>query len=147
MISEKEVLTFLRRGKGIDRIIRAYSDEIKRLEILAKSCGGFSYEEKVQKSPSLTARFESYIQKAVDKSKELEVKLIEKEQVLSEIMKVIDSLEDTDQQAVLIYKYVEGLPFYKVYRKANLSKSSMYRVHDKAIKALAKNWEKVGKNL
>lgn len=146
MTSNEEVKKYLNSIKRQDRYIKALADEIRSLEIRANTFSGVGFDERVQSSTPLQARFTSYVDKAIDKSKELEKIMIQREKELVEAIRFIDSLESNLEKEILMYKYIEGYPFWKVANKLCMSKSQMYRLHDSAVNKLAIKWEKMGKN-
>lgn len=144
MATEKEVKAYLNKGNGLDRVISIIQDNIKRNKILATCYGSMNSSDKVQTSTNITARFTELVNDSIDQEQELREIIAKREKTLTNIIKVIDTLDDNEEKEVLLYKYVDGLRFYQIYRKANMSKSKMYRVHDRAIKHLAESWENLG---
>ena len=149
MATIEETKQYLNRAYRLDRLIQLDVDEIRRLETLAGCYGGFSTDERVQTSSSNTAKFTGFIDKAVDKSKELEGSMIEKEELLTEIRNTINELDDNLEIEILSYRYMQYKSFYDISLMINYSKSTIYKIHDQAIVKLSKIlWQKerIGQN-
>ena len=149
MATIDETKQYLNRAYRLDRLIQLDADEIRRLETLAGCYGGFSTDERVQTSSSNTAKFTGFIDKAVDKSKELEGSMIEKEELLTEIRNTINELDDNLEIEILSYRYMQYKSFYDISLMINYSKSTIYKIHDQAIVKLSKIlWQKerIGQN-
>ena len=138
MATIEETKQYLNRAYRLDRLIQLDVDEIRRLETLAGCYGGFSTDERVQTSSSNTAKFTGFIDKAVDKSKELEGSMIEKEELLTEIRNTINQLDDNLEIEILSYRYMQYKSFYDISLMINYSKSTIYKIHDQAIVKLSK---------
>ena len=138
MATIDETKQYLNRAYRLDRLIQLDADEIRRLETLAGCYGGFSTDERVQASSSNTAKFTGFIDKAVDKSKELEGSMIEKEDLLTEIRNTINQLDDNLEIEILSYRYMQYKSFYDISLMVNYSKSTIYKIHDQAIEKLSK---------
>ena len=138
MATIEETKQYLNRAYRLDRLIQLDADEIRRLETLAGCYGGFSTDERVQTSSSNTAKFTGFIDKAADKSKELEGSMIEKEDLLTEIRNTINKLDDNLEIEILSYRYMQYKSFYDISLMVNYSKSTIYKIHDQAIEKLSK---------
>lgn len=138
MATIEETKQYLNRAYRLDRLIQLDADEIRRLETLAGCYGGFSTDERVQTSSYNTAKFTGFIDKAVDKSKELETSMIEKEELLTEIRNTINELDDNLEIEILSYRYMQYKSFYDISLMINYSKSTIYKIHDQAIEKLSK---------
>ena len=146
-MTEKKIKAYLNKANGLERTIRFLKDEINRTKILAECYGSIGNSERVQTSTKADARFTELVHESLEYQQKLEEVYKKKVNFLSEVTDVIMTLQSNEEQQVLLYKYVEGLRFYQVAKKAKMSKSTMYRVETRAIKKLAKNWEKLGIDL
>lgn len=143
---EKQVIAFLMQAKNIQWETEHIKDLINQSRVLSETYGGIQTSEKVQTSPSLEANFTKWFEKKFEAERRMLEVMAERQEVLADIIEVIHTLEDSDQIKVLTLRYVDRLRYWQVAKKAHMSKSKMYEVHNKAISILAKNVEKFGKN-
>ena len=137
MATIEETKQYLNRAYRLDRLIQLDADEIRRLEILAGCYGGFSTDERVQTSASNTAKFTGFIDKAIDRSKELEKSMIDKENILTEVRDLIHKLDDNLEIEIMTYRYIQYFSFGMIAKKAHVGKSTAHQIHEAALAKLS----------
>lgn len=129
----EETKKWLNRGYRLDYLIRLDKLKIKELEELSTTLGGFNSTEKVQTSPKLATKYEKYIFDKDKRINSLKSRINERERILEEIDKIINSLEDNLEIEILSYRYLYFMSFRQMEEVAYISKSKCQQIHDKAI--------------
>ena len=128
---------FLDRPYHIKKKIRYLELELDRYKVMMNSIPQPSYGTvRVDKTPS----GETPNQKALEKYYETEDKIAEKkaelERVTSEILNVIDKLENEEYRLILKYKYLDQMIWTEIADKLYLGYSTVRRYHNIAITQL-----------
>jgi len=82
------------------------------------------------------APFVKWVYKALDAEQELKDLEAKLEKVKTEIETAISKLTDEEMEQVLIYHYIDWLPWSVIESKMFLSKSSLMRIHRNALEKL-----------
>ena len=131
-----ELKKWLNRGYRLQQLINLDKQKIKELEELSTTLGGFDSSEKVQNSPGLEPKYEKYIFDKDGRVSALKERIKEREKILEEIDKVINSLDDNLEIEILSYRYLKFMSFRKMEGVAYISKSKCRQIHDKAIEKI-----------
>ncbi len=125
---------FLRQYKTILIRIKAKKEQIKRLREMAEyvspggSFGvhGVSTGDKIGEASASIADIENDIK--------ADMKALAKKR--KEIMRVINSVDDSKQKKVLKLRYINCLEFSEIARKMNYSLSMIYKIHENGLENL-----------
>lgn len=125
---------YLGRAKNIDRKIRLIHEEIVRLRELSRSISGTSVtDEKVQHSKNIDAPFVTYIEKIIEKEKELQAEAEELSKVHIETLRAIDTLKDIEERMVLKCKYLYDYSWLETAQALHMGQSSAIRLYQRAL--------------
>ena len=112
-------------------------EKMKEWERLSHSVPSPSFDEPyVDRSRSYKAPFERWILKILDYKPKVEEKYKELFRAKDHLMDTISGLDDPLEQFVLIYRYVNLLPWDEVFDKMNLKKRRVFAIHSNAISKL-----------
>ena len=92
--------------------------------------------DRVSKSRSTAAPFESMVLKIVELEQRLDALKEKRDKLCAEIMMTIESLENEDHKAVLVLRYLQDLEWGLVAAKVNASIATVYRWHRAALQKL-----------
>ncbi len=143
MLTNEEVKKWLNRAYKLDELIQLDKKKIEEWNELATTIGGFSNDEKVQKSVNLETPFVGKLIKKDEAIRKYNERIIERYNIKEEIDEIINSLDDNEIIQVLDYRYLQFVEFRKIAKIMNYSQSSIYRLHEKGLIQVA---EKLGVN-
>ena len=132
-----ETITFLKRARPINNIIKRKQEEIEELRNLASGIAKINSTDRVQTSPEHD-KIGEIIGKIVDLEHEISLEIGRYIDAQKEIIKKIDELESMDQRNVLYMRYLKGRTFEYIAENTGDSLSTVYRLHKKAVKNIAK---------
>lgn len=133
-----ETKLWLNRAYKIDELAQLDKKKIQEWEELATTIGGFSTDEKVQKSTNTETAFISKLFKKDEAIKKYNDRIIARYQAKEEIDEVINSLKNHDMIQVLDYRFLQFQSFQKIADIMYMSKSVVYRLYEKGVIEVAK---------
>ncbi len=126
-------------------------DEIKRLKMKIKHQkeaiefydarsraipGPIYDEERVDRTPSGKAYFENPILKKLDVEKSMEENIDKLNELINKACLKLENLENINHRYVILYRDILGKTFDEVSSLMNLAKSSVYRIHNEALRVI-----------
>lgn len=93
-------------------------------------------EERVSKSRSTDAPFTKMVHKVIELEEKVEALKEKRDQLQSEIMAVIETLDDEDYKSLLILRYLQDLEWGMVCAKLSIAKTTAMRWHREAIRKI-----------
>lgn len=128
---------YLSQAKRFDRMTMNKVQEIERYKDLLYSTTASTKQDVVQSSGDKD-KLGSFVAKIVDLEKELDYVNMSREKIIEQI----EGMSDPDVYQVLYSKYISDCSLNEIARLIHMSKTHIYRLHDKAI---AEFEEKYGK--
>lgn len=131
-----DIKAWLNRGYRLEQLIKLDRQKIKELEDLSTSLGGFDLSERVQNSSKLETKYEKYIFDKDKRIRLLKQRINEREKILEEVDKAINSLEDNLEIEILSYRYLYFMSFREISEKTYFSIGKCFKIHDEAVSKL-----------
>ncbi len=125
---------YLEQVYKLDHKIYLMQLEVEEYHRLAKSIPGQDFShERVDGTRSFAAPFEKWIYKAIDKEREIKQRMEELVKLKSEVMSVIDTIENDNYRLVLKLRYIDSLQWNEIASKIYASDKTVRRWHNAAI--------------
>lgn len=136
-----DIKEFLGRALQLDELINSHVEELNQYRRLATSIGGSKLEEHVSHSTPSEAPFAKWVERIVDKEKELNVEIDRLVAIKLEISDFIDRIDNPQWQCLLRSRYVMCNSWTDVAAEMNYGISSVYRIHKNIMDALEDNFK------
>ena len=123
------VKDFLERALDLDGAIDAQIAELTHLRELSLKIGTSKLEERVTRSAPKEAPFAKWVERIVDKEREIDEEIDRLVAIKLDISNYVDKISDLQQQCVLRYRYVLCKPWVEIAGKMQCSVSKVKRIH------------------
>ena len=127
---------YLNRAQNIKRLIDCRQREIEYWQDIARSISASNFEPHYNATRSTSASYERAVEKVDEIQRSIDDKIIELVATLSEVNGCIDQLDREEEQILLRCRYVDNLSWQEIGELMQLSKSSLFRIHDSALKKI-----------
>jgi len=129
--------TYLCRYHNLLEKIQKKKEYIAFCDERASSIPGQDFTTpRVDHTPSYEAPFVKWVLKAADAKRELEALEEQCSKVKAEIETMIAKLDDETLQMILVYRYIDWLPWIEISNKVFWSIATVKRKHEQAIEML-----------
>lgn len=132
------VKEFLGRALQIDDMINSEMAELDSLRRLSMNIGGSRLDERVTHSAPNEAPFAKWVERIVDKEKEVNEKIDRLVAIKMEISEFIDKVQNARWQRLLRTRYVMCKSWPDVAVEMNCGLSTVFRIHKKILENLEK---------
>lgn len=123
--------------KRLREKIKHQKEAIEFYDARAKAIPGPIYdEERVDRTPSGKSYFENPILKKLDVEKSMKENIDMLTIVINEASLKLEDLENINHRYVILYRDILGKTFDEVSSLMNLAKSSIYRIHNEALRVI-----------
>lgn len=123
--------------KRLREKIKHQKEAIEFYDARAKAIPGPIYdEERVDRTPSGKSYFENPILKKLDVEKSMKENIDMLTIVINEASLKLEDLENINHRYVILYRDILGKTFDEVSNLMNLAKSSIYRIHNEALRVI-----------
>lgn len=123
--------------KRLREKIKHQKEAIEFYDARAKAIPGPIYdEERVDRTPSGKSYFENPILKKLDAEKSMKENIDMLTIVINEASLKLEDLENINHRYVILYRDILGKTFDEVSSLMNLAKSSIYRIHNEALRVI-----------
>ena len=133
-----DVREFLERALHLDGAIDAQVAELAHLRELSLKIGTSKLEERVTRSAPKEAPFAKWVERIVDKEREINAEIDKLVDIKLEISDFIDGIGNPQWQSLLRHRYVLCKPWPDVAVEMGCSLRTIYRLHKKILKNLQK---------
>ena len=123
------VKDFLERARHLDDAINSQVAELTHLRELSMKINGSRLEEHIDHSAQQEAPFAKWVERIVDKEKEINDEIDRLVAVKLEISRFIDKLDNPQWQRLLRSRYVLCKEWADVAEEMGYGISSVYRIH------------------
>ena len=125
---------YLSQVYKLDHKIYLMKLEVEEYHRLASSIPGQDFtRERVQTTRNLDAPFTKWIYKAIEKEEQIKKKMEELFRVKTEVMSVIDNIENDNLRVVLKLRYIDSLSWGEIAEKIYASDKTVRRWHNQAL--------------
>lgn len=129
---------FLERALQLDERIASHVAELNQYRRLAMNITSSRLDERVSHSAPNEAPFAKWVERIVDKEKEINEEIDRLVSIKLEISSFIDRIDSPRWQCLLRSRYVMCRPWSAVAEEMNYGMSSVYRVHKQIMDILDK---------
>ena len=129
---------FLERALQLDERIASHVAELNQYRRLAMNITSSRLDERVSHSAPNEAPFVKWVERIVDKEKEINEEIDRLVSIKLEISSFIDRIDSPRWQCLLRSRYVMCRPWSAVAEEMNYGMSSVYRVHKQIMDILDK---------
>lgn len=129
---------FLERALQLDERIASHVAELNQYRRLAMNITSSRLDERVSHSAPNEAPFAKWVERIVDKEKEINEEIDRLVSIKLEISSFIDRIDNPRWQCLLRSRYVMCRPWSAVAEEMNYGMSSVYRVHKQIMDILDK---------
>ena len=127
-VMEVEADELLRKPAKLRRRIESLKSLYQTYEAMANSIPTGSFDEpRVDKTPKREAPFVKWIDKILDTEKKLGEARQELAEVTSQIMAVVDRIENSDFKVILMKRYLDGATWTEIASAINVAERTVYR--------------------
>ena len=128
---------YLSQVYKLDHKIYLMKLEVEEYHRLASSIPGQDFtRERVQTTRNLDAPFTKWIYKAIEKEEQIKKKMEELLRVKTEVMSVIDNIENDNLRVVLKLRYIDSLSWGEIAEKIYASDKTVRRWHNQALELI-----------
>lgn len=131
-----DVKEFLERAVHLDAMINSEMAELDGLRRLSMKVGSSNLNERVTHSAPNEAPFAKWVERIVDKEREINEKIDKLVAVKLEISNFIDGIETHEWQSLLRNRYVLCLSWPDIAVEMKYSLSTVQRLHKKILQNL-----------
>ncbi|AEE92536.1 conserved protein of unknown function [Tepidanaerobacter acetatoxydans Re1] len=129
---------YLSRALWLDQRINNKLEQLETLRTLAMKVGANLTEEKVSGGNNTKSHMESTIVKIVDLEKEINEDIDRLVDIKADIMETISRVDDPISQIILEMRYVNGKGWDEIARGLKYNDRSVFKIHSRALKEIAK---------
>ena len=130
------VKEYLGRALQLDQLIHSKMEEVNQFRRLAESISAGCLEEHVSRSAPEEASYTKWVERIVEKEKELDADIDRLVSVKMEISGFIGRVGNPQWQCLLRSRYVMGKSWAQIAEEMDCSLRSVHRLHKKIIKNL-----------
>jgi len=127
---------YLSQAIWLDKSINNKLEQKERLESLAQKVTVDFSREKVSGGKATTSTMEDTIVKLIDLSHEINDDIDKLVDLKREILKTISQVEDVSYQLLLEIRYINNKSWDDVARDMGYDRSTVFRIHGKALKEI-----------
>lgn len=127
---------YLSQAIWLDRIIQNKMEQKEKLEAMAQKTTVDLSQEKVSGGKTTTSAMEKATVKMIALQNEIDADINRLFDLKREIQGVINQLSDISYQLVLEMRYVNGKSWEEVIRDIGFDRSTIFRIHGKALKEI-----------
>ena len=124
---------YLHQAYRLDHRINSDIEELHRLREMSTSISSPSFGERVQTSRKTEAPFVQTLYKIQELEQKISAEIELFVALKEEIRTVIDTVENTDEQMVLRYRYIHNMTWEQIGDELNADKVTVWRWHQKAL--------------
>lgn len=124
---------FLSQGYRLEQKIRLAKLEIENLKELSGSIGSPGFEEHHNPNRPTDAPFVKTLMKIMELEDKVDKELKRLIGIREEIKAVIGEVSDTDEQLVLMYRYIHNLTWASIADEMHADERTVRRWHNKAL--------------
>lgn len=132
------VKEFLERAMHLDVLIDSHVAELDHFRRLSLNIGSSRLEEHVCHSKSNEAPYVKWVERLIDKERELNEEIDRLVAIKLEISSFIDKIDNPRWQYILRSRYIMGCSWEQIGKGMGCSASSIKRSHKKALQQLKK---------
>jgi DNA-directed RNA polymerase specialized sigma subunit len=129
---------YLSRALWLDQRINNKLEQLEMLRTLAEKMGANLTEEKVSGGSNTKSHMENTVVKIVDLEKEIKEDIDRLIAIKAETMDTISQVYDPISQIILEMRYINGKSWDEISRDLNYKDSSVFKMHSRALKEIAK---------
>lgn len=127
------VKEYLSQAYSLERSIKILQEEIEALRELSTTVSSPGFEEHYNASKSVDPPFVKLILRIEEQEEEYMKKLERLIVLKKEIMETIETLNNKDEQIVLIYRYIKNYTWSQIGDALHADERTIRRWHDKAL--------------
>ena len=127
---------FLSRALKLDQLINSKLEELNQCRRLAESINGSSFDERVSHSAPEEASYAKWVERIVEKEKELDAEIDRLVDVKMEISDFIGKINNPQWQCLLRNRYVLGKTWAEIGEEMNCTIRNVLRLHKKILENL-----------
>lgn len=121
--------------------IKAKEERIKKLQELAVSVGGISYEEKHNPNRPQSGGYESKVEDIALMEEDLRKDVRELRRRTKEVEAIISTVEDERDKTLLELRYIRSKKFNAIAKEMNYSVDRIYQIHREVLHRLEQEEE------
>ena len=133
-----DVKNFLERAMHLDVLIDSHVAELDNYRRLSLKIGSSRLEEHVSHSAPTEAPYVKWVERIVDKEREINEEIDRLVVIKMEISKFIDNVENPQWQYILRSRYIMGCTWEQIAKGIDCSVSTIKRSHQKVLENLEK---------
>ncbi len=133
-----DVKNFLERAMHLDVLIDSHVAELDNYRRLSLKIGSSRLEEHVSHSAPTEAPYVKWVERIVDKEREINEEIDRLVNIKMEISKFIDNVENPQWQYILRSRYIMGCTWEQIAKGIDCSVSTIKRSHQKVLENLEK---------
>lgn len=127
---------FLSRALKLDQLINSKLEELNQCRRLAESINGSRFDERVSHSAPEEASYAKWVERIVEKEKELDAEIDRLVNVKMEISDFIGKISNPEWQCLLRNRYVLGKTWTEIAEEMDFSVRNVLRLHKKILENL-----------
>lgn len=127
---------FLSRALKLDQLINSKLEELSQCRRLAESINGSRFDERVSHSAPEEASYAKWVERIVEKEKELDAEIDRLVAVKLEISDFIGKISNPKWQCLLRNRYVLGKTWAEIAEEMDCSVRNVLRLHKKILENL-----------
>ena len=127
---------FLSRALKLDQLINSKLEELNQCRRLAESINSSRFDERVSHSAPEEASYAKWVERIVEKEKELDVDIDRLVAVKMEISDFIGKINNPQWQCLLRNRYVLGKTWAEIAEEMNCTIRNVLRLHKKILENL-----------
>lgn len=128
------VMEYLSQGYRLDMKIKSMLEEQRVLTEMSRSVSSPRLCERVQTSKNADAPFVRYCERAEDLGIRITSEVEKLFNLKEQIRKVIEEVEDPNEQMVLRYRYIHGYSWERIHREMHVGRATVFRWHSQALR-------------
>lgn len=132
--STKAKKDYLNKAKSVDNLINSRLLELQNLRRLSVSLSSSGGSEAVASSGKETANYTKIVEKIIDLENQIDTEIDEYIDTRGKVKDSINKLEDNDEKAVLINRFINNMGFKDICKEMNISERNIYIIYDNALK-------------
>ena len=127
---------FLSRALKLDQLINSKLEELNQCRRLAESINGSRFDERVSHSAPEEASYAKWVERIVEKEKELDTEIDRLVDVKMEISDFIGKINNPQWQCLLRNRYVLGKTWAEIAEEMGCTIRNVLRLHKKILENL-----------
>ncbi|MBR2215185.1 MAG: sigma-70 family RNA polymerase sigma factor [Selenomonadaceae bacterium] len=133
-----DVKNFLERAMHLDVLINSHVEELDNYRKLSMKISSSRLEEHVSHSAPTEAPYVKWVERIVDKEREINEEIDRLVDIKMETSKFIDKVDNPEWQYILRSRYIMGCTWEQIAKGIDCSVSTVKRSHQKALEKLEK---------